>query len=104
MPLNIFDKNSVALLTFGRIIFIATGVMVQKSLTPAWLFQSDWFRILNIWLFAATNGYNVGIVMLLGPKQVEARDKERAGMLMNFHLVGGVVVGAIFAALIMSRV
>jgi hypothetical protein len=103
-PLKLFTSKTVVILTFGRLIFITSAVLVQKSVSPAWLFQSDWFKIVNIWLFAATNGYNMAVIMLFGPQKVKAIDKERAGLIMNFHLIGGVWIGTVFAAFVMEKV
>ncbi|CAI2368546.1 unnamed protein product [Moneuplotes crassus] len=103
-PLKLFNSSNVIFLTVGRSIFIVTGMLVQVRASPAWVFQTDLFRIVNIWLFAATNGYNVGCLMLLGPQQVEEKHKERAGMIMAFHLTIGVCIGAIFAAFCMEKI
>lgn len=89
-PLKLFGPRTIVFFTLGRLVFIVSAVLVQKSAHPKWLFGTDWFRIVNIWLFAATNGYNTAAVMLLGPQQVRSKDKERAGLIMNFHLIGGV--------------
>ena len=85
-----FSPNSVIVLTTGRVLFIITAIFIQTGASPHYIFMADWFRILHIWLFAATNGYNTAAVMLYGPQQVEDKDKERAGLIMNFHLIGGV--------------
>lgn len=78
--------------------------MIQLASEPAWIFQSDWFRITNIWLVAATNGYNVAAVMLYGPQQVKDTDKERAGIIMNLHLLFGVCLGTMISAFGMERI
>lgn len=103
-PIQIFNSKTMNFLTYGRVIFVASAILIQKKSGPAWLFQADWFKILHIWIFAATNGYNMAAVMLLGPQRVQKVDKERAGLIMNFHLIVGVCVGAFFAAFVMNKI
>lgn len=102
--IKIFTPYTIGFFTSGRLVFIATSVLIQLKCNPGWLFQSDWFKILHIWLVAATNGYNAAAAMLMGPQQVRDVDKERAGMIMNFHLIGGVCIGTLFAAFVMDKI
>lgn len=103
-PLRVFGPKTIIFFTVGRLIFIATAILVQKNIEPSWLFGSDWFRIVNIWLFAATNGYNTAAVMLLAPEQVKDKDKERVGLIMSFHLIAGVCLATPFAAFLMVKI
>jgi hypothetical protein len=85
-----FNKNTVIWLTAHRIIHIPLSIFIELALPPKWLFQSDWFRILNISIFGFTQGYATALVMMLGPEQVKNTEKEKAGIIMNFHLMGGI--------------
>lgn len=89
-PLKLFNKKNVIIFTLSRFVFVVTAILIQQAYSPHWLFKSDWFKIVHIWLFAATNGYNVALIMPIGPALVNGVDKERAGLIMNFHLIGGV--------------
>lgn len=55
-------------------------------------------------LFALTNGYNSNTAMILGPMQVKPALREKAGLLMNIHLVGGIFGGSIIATFVMVHV
>jgi hypothetical protein len=46
----------------------------------------------------------MGQVMLFGPQQVISTDKERAGLIMNFHLMGGICVATAIAAFAMNHI
>ncbi|CAI2366524.1 unnamed protein product [Moneuplotes crassus] len=103
-PLKVFNKDTLIIFSVGRIIFVPTTVLIQKEIAPDFLFCADWFRIIHIFLFAATNGYNVSLAMPLGPEQVKDSDKERAAMIMNFHLIAGVCIGTVLQSFAMSHI
>jgi len=63
-------------------------------------FYWDWFIILNMGLFAFSNGYNSTLNMIFGPMNVKDEHKEKAGMIMAFHLVGGIFAGSLVALLL----
>lgn len=44
-------------LTFLRYLFVGTFVAIAKNWGPSWIFGQDWFKILNLVLFAFLNGY-----------------------------------------------
>lgn len=56
---KMFDLNSISVKIGAvlRIIFIGTFYLIAFEIGPNWLFVSDWFIILNMVLFAFTNGY-----------------------------------------------
>ena len=43
--------------SIGRSIFALTTTLIALAESPAWLFQSDAFKIINMALFAISNGY-----------------------------------------------
>lgn len=55
---NLSDK-AVLILTYGRALFIATSLLIAWDVPPSWLFgvNADWFKLINMFLFAFTNGY-----------------------------------------------
>ena len=57
----------------------------------------DWFSILNMALFAITNGYNSTLLMIYGPMMAKEEHREKAGIIMGFNLVGGIFFGALVA-------
>jgi hypothetical protein len=47
------------ILSYSRVLFIATAFLVDYSVGPSWLFgdSADWFKLVNMFLFAFTNGF-----------------------------------------------
>jgi len=52
------DKNVLGL-SFSRVFFIATAFLIDYNVGPSWLTgdNADWFKLLNMFLFAFTNGF-----------------------------------------------
>ena len=101
---QLLSPNTLFSLTVFRLIFIPLFVLIQLNSTPAWIFQADWFRILNMALFALTNGYNSTLAMIYGPGFTDDKSKETGGLIMSFHLVGGIFVGALIASFGMDKI
>lgn len=58
---------------------------------------SDWFMMVHMAIFAFTNGFGSTMNMIFGPMLVHDEHKEKAGMIMAFHLVGGICFGSFVA-------
>jgi len=58
-PFAVMGDRKVLFITYGRVIFIVTSFLIDQNIGPAWLVgdQGDWFKLLNMALFALTNGY-----------------------------------------------
>lgn len=102
--LQLFTPNNVFILTVSRLIFIPLCVLIQLSSSPHGIFKSDWFRIVNMAIFAITNGYNSTLLMMFGPSMVESHELERTGIIMGTHLVGGIFFGSIIASFAMVEI
>ena len=96
---QLFNKNRIIVPTLSRIIFIVTFILIAKTDKPSWLIGADWFKIVNMSLFAFTNGYWGNWLMIYGPNWVNHKGKEKAGMMMNIHLVGGIFIGSLIATI-----
>ena len=99
-----FNPKTVIYLTLVRAIHFPLCIMIQLACPPAWLFQSDWFRILNVSIFGWTQGYNTALVMMYGPQQIKSNEKEKAGIIMNFHLMAGICLGTWIQAFGMKEI
>jgi hypothetical protein len=57
--LKYFDLSvtKVKMMSAMRTVFFATFLLVAFEVPPAWLFNVDWFKVLNIVLFSLSNGY-----------------------------------------------
>ena len=76
---KIFGPKSVIFFTLFRLIFVASSVLIQLEVSLGWLFRSNWFKLLNMFIFAVTNGYNITILLVYAPQQVDIFNKERVG-------------------------
>ena len=87
-----------------RSVFVFTSIMIAFNQAPDWLFCSDWFRLINMALFAFTNGHASTLCMCFGPERVDDEDKELAGFVMGFSLCGGIFFGALLATFGMGKI
>ena len=62
-----------------------------------YFFGSDYFCLLNIFIFGLTNGYATNALMSLAPKQLNDEEKEIGGFLMSFPLFFGILCGSMIA-------
>lgn len=46
---------------------------------PRWLFDSDWFKIINVLTLGLGNGLLGTLLMIMGPYKVNSGESERAG-------------------------
>lgn len=54
--LNIHSR-SVIIGAACRTVFVVTFLLIGFQVGPTWLFNSDWFKITNMVIFALSNGY-----------------------------------------------
>ena len=78
-----------------RSIFALTTVLIALSASPAWLFQSDAFRIINMALFALTNGYVSTQCAIKAPQSVKEDQREQVGICVGVFLTFGILSGSI---------
>ena len=92
--LFVFPKKKWFLLVVAiRLIFVATFTLILKEVS---FFNSNWFIILNMVLFALTNGYFATLGMAFGCDG-DNEDPSLAGTIMGFHLMLGITVGSMIA-------
>jgi hypothetical protein len=73
--------------------------MLTATGTGKAFFQHTAFVIINISLFALTNGYVSTLLMIYGPMAVKQDiDREKAGQIMSFSLVFGIFIGTVIAS------
>lgn len=58
-PFGTLPDKVVLVITYSRIIFVASAFLIDQNMGPDWLVgdSGDWFKLLNMALFAFTNGY-----------------------------------------------
>lgn len=70
-------------------------MIYPKKVDP--IIQSDIFCLINMSIFALTNGYATTVNMALAPQICKEDEKETAGFIMNFPLMFGILSGTFFA-------
>ena len=94
----ISDK-ALYVLTYARVIFIATSFLNDYSVKPEWLFgaSADWFKIVNIVVFAFTNGYCASLCAIKAPSRAPEDSKEVIGTFVGMFITVGIVLGSLGA-------
>lgn len=49
--------KTAILIGYCRLIFIPSTILIGLKSKPLWLFDADWFKVLNMVLFALSNGF-----------------------------------------------
>lgn len=80
-----------------RLPLMITFIAIAEEWAPAWLFGSNWFKILNLEFFAFTDGYAVTFLMVFAPKLVAAKGKQKASFFMTFGILFGAFIGAMIS-------
>ena len=89
----------VLVLTYSRVIFIATFILIAFAEPPSWLFghDADWFKIVNMMLFAFTNGYCSTQCAIKAPSRAPDDSKESVGTFIGMFITLGILTGSILA-------
>ena len=85
-----------------RFVFFGTFILQCTPTISSPAISSDLFCLLNMALFALTNGYATGINMTLAPQVVDEEEKETSGFMMSFPLTFGILVGCFLALLFVN--
>jgi predicted MFS family arabinose efflux permease len=86
-------------LSYGRAIFIATFLLIAFATDPQWLFghNSDWFKIINMALFAFSNGYVSTLCAIKSPSRAHDDSKEQVGIFVGVFIAIGILIGSLIA-------
>ena len=98
-PFGMLSDMVLFVLTYSRVIFIATAFLVDYSVSPQWLFgaTADWFKITNMILFAFTNGYCSTLCAIKSPSRAPEDSKEVVGTFVGVFITTGIVLGSLVA-------
>jgi hypothetical protein len=88
------SRAALIVASFFRMGLIATSLLIWLKQSPEFIFDSDWFKILNTFSIGFTNGLLGTLLMVVGPTRVNRDESERAGQIMAFHLTLGRGLGA----------
>lgn len=83
-----------------RFIFWLTFLMVAAdapSMPPRALFGGLWFKMINMAIYAYTNGSCSTFIMILGPSRAPDESKDKAGYTMVTGLITGIFSGQLLS-------
>ncbi len=97
-------KSKLTLLVFLRIIFLFTFPLVVGLTNNTWTSPTllSTITIINMVIFAFTNGYITSTAFSLAPDQVPGELKGKSGSSISFFLIIGIFSGSLYAALVMQ--
>ena len=75
----------------------------MATTSNAVVISADWFAFVNMFVFAATNGYGTTAAMVLAPELANKNEKETAGFIMANGLYFGMMAGS-FLALVFQNI
>lgn len=84
-------------MTLARTLFCATFFLVAYKSSPVWLFQTDWFIITNMVVFAFTNGYCSTLCAVKAPQTVPVEERGQVGGFIGITITFGILVGSCIA-------
>ena len=93
----LLSRYTQIVLNLSRVLFLATFLLVFYQVPPKWLFESDWFKLLNVALLAFSNGMFNTNCSIMSPMQVSDDRKSAVGSLIGLTIVTGILSGSIIA-------
>ena len=97
-----YNVVSATVLILGRFLFYLS-FLVMATTSNAVVISADWFAFVNMFVFAATNGYGTTAAMVLAPELANKNEKETAGFIMANGLYFGMMAGS-FLALVFQNI
>ena len=91
------SRPATLILTYARSIFAVTFLLVAFEVGPSWIIDTDWFKIVNMALFALSNGWLNSLCVIKTPEYVPQEERGDIGALVNPVIVGGVLLGTALA-------
>lgn len=88
---------TIKILSIARILFIVTFLLVAFEVGPAWLFNSTWFKIVDMSAFAFTNGYVSTLCAVKAPGTVSIEQRGQVGAFIGTTITLGILMGSILA-------
>ena len=95
---NLSDKT-VPFLTLTRLVFIPTTLLIAiyAKKEDGGFLKQDWFKIVNMVLFAISNGYLSTQCAIKAPSMVNDEQKMQIGMFVSIFLCLGITSGSFLA-------
>ena len=96
--IDLVGKNNFFLVCLSRLVFVALYLLQYQG--GVW--GSDWFIIVNLFLFSLSCGYLSTLGMNYGSDSSTV-DQSMAGSIMGFHLTFGISLGSAIALICLSK-
>mmetsp|Transcript_17769 Transcript_17769/g.30087 ORF Transcript_17769/g.30087 Transcript_17769/m.30087 type:complete len:115 (+) Transcript_17769:1179-1523(+) len=89
--------SAKAAITMGilRLVFIPTTILIAFKSNPEWLFDGDWFKIVNMIIFALSNGFISTLCAIKAPSFAKEDQREQIGIFISLFIGLGIVSGSI---------
>ncbi len=79
LPAKATSRRGIIISSLLRSVCIYTSIMIGISHEPTYIFDADWFKILNTLFIGFGNGFLGTLLMIVGPYKVSNVESERAG-------------------------
>ena len=86
---------------FARLILLTILFLSASHFS---IFKYDVIKIINILVFMFLHGYGTNALWAISYENIEKNELELVGKSMAFMLIGGIVLGAVVAALGLSKI
>ena len=97
VPAFFLSDAMTIILSLARVIFVVTFMMTTWQVKPDWLWDSDWFKIINQLLFSFSNGYLSTLCAIKAPGAVEGERKGQVGAFIGITISTGIMLGSLVA-------
>ena len=93
--MKIFELGIVAIHigVVARLFFWAFMLLVDFEVPPTWLFGADWFKMLNLAMFAFTNGYFGTLCAVKAPMTMKESRRPQVGAYISACINLGILLG-----------
>jgi hypothetical protein len=88
------------IMVFIRFVFWFTFLMIASddpAMPPRALFGGLWFKLINMAIYAYTNGACSTFIMILGPSRAPDESRDKAGYIMVTGLIFGIFSGQLLS-------
>lgn len=88
----------IVIASLARIIFVPLFLLSSYQAPPNALFNSDWYKVIDMLLFAFTNGYLSTLCCVKAPHTVyHDEEKGQVGGLIGITISTGIMLGSLIA-------
>jgi hypothetical protein len=81
-------------ISYLRVIFVATFLFTDFQVVPRVIWDTDWFKLINLSLLAFTTGYIGTLCAVKVPATVELHRRAEVGAYIGTCMCLGILIGA----------